>query len=417
LLIDEGKAYYAFDTAEELQAMRDRLKAAKAANQQYNAITRVTMRNSLTLPAKVVSDLMDADEPYVIRLKVPPKEDIRFEDRIRGWVKVHSSTLDDKVILKSGGFPTYHLANVVDDHLMKITHVIRGEEWLPSAPLHVLLYRFFGWEDSMPEFSHLPLILKPDGNGKLSKRDADKQGFPIYPINWTDPQGTHSTGFKESGYLPESMINFLALLGWNPGGERELFSKKDLEQVFSLDRIVKSGAKFDIDKAKWFNQHYLRQKPIGDLFKYLSDALKQEGLIIEGDKVRMVVELLKDRIVFPQDLFDQGKVYFVAPSDYDHQVVQKKWNHQVADVLQQYSDSLATCSKWNHEIVQEQLALELQKANWGFGRIMPGLRLALTGVGKGPDLMKIMEILGKTETMARLNSAIERLAKETTHKQ
>ncbi|GJM30073.1 MAG: glutamate--tRNA ligase [Cyclobacteriaceae bacterium] len=408
-LVEEKKAYYAFDSADELQAMRNRLKAAKAANQQYNAITRVSMSNSLTLPANQVDDMIANGVPYVIRLKIPLKEDIRFEDRVRGWVKVHSSTLDDKVILKSGGFPTYHLANVVDDHLMKITHVIRGEEWLPSAPLHVLLYRFFGWENSMPEFSHLPLILKPDGNGKLSKRDADKQGFPIYPVNWTDPQGVHSTGFRESGYLPETIINFLALLGWNPGGELELFSRDDLEKAFSLDRIVKSGAKFDIDKARWFNQHYLRQKPVEELSEYLSAALLQQGLHSSTDKIRMVVELLRDRIVFPQDLLEQGRIYFVAPAQYDQQVVNKKWNREVASVLNQFSESISACSQWNHEIAHNQLEKVLEKAGWGFGKILPGLRLALTGMGKGPDLMKIMELLGKTETIERLNHAIERL--------
>jgi len=408
-LVEEGKAYFAFDTPEELEAMRDRLKAAKVANQQYNAITRVTMRNSLTLPAEKVKELMEGGVPYVIRLKVPPKEDIRFEDRIRGWVKVHSSTLDDKVILKSGGFPTYHLANVVDDHLMKITHVIRGEEWLPSAPLHVLLYRFFGWEDSMPEFAHLPLILKPDGNGKLSKRDADRQGFPIYPINWTDPQGVASTGFKESGYLPETMINFLALLGWNPGGEKELFSLDELRQQFSLDRIVKSGAKFDIDKARWFNQHYLRQQPVEELQEYLSQALKQQGLEAPVEKIQKVTQLLRDRIVFPGDLLDQGRVYFEAPETYEEQVVRKKWNHQVADMLQQYGAVINTCDQWDHQVAHRELSSLLEKAEWGFGKIMPGLRLALTGAGKGPDLMMIMEILGKEETLKRLTTAIDKL--------
>lgn len=412
-LVDEGKAYYAFDTAEELQAMRDRLKAAKVSNQQYNAVTRVSMRNSLTMSQQQAAELIDEGVPHVVRLKVPPKEDIRFEDRIRGWVKVHSSTLDDKVILKSGGFPTYHLANVVDDHLMKITHVIRGEEWLPSAPLHVLLYRFFGWEDSMPEFAHLPLILKPDGNGKLSKRDADRQGFPIYPVNWTDPEGVKSEGFRESGYLPETMINFLALLGWNPGGEKELFKLGELQQAFSLERIVKSGAKFDIDKAKWFNQHYLREKPHEFLQNILTDELEQHGVQASVTKIKKVVEILKDRIVFPHDLLEQGKVYFFAPDRYEEQVVKKKWNHEVAGVLQQYAESIKSSDPWNHEIAREQLVTQLDKANWGFGKIMPGLRLALTGVGKGPDLMMIMELLGRDETSRRLSNAINKLENAT----
>ena len=416
-LVDEGKAYYAFDTAEELQAMRERLKAAKVSNQQYNAVTRVTMRNSLTMTQQQAADLIEEGVPYVVRLKVPPKEDIRFEDRIRGWVKVHSSTLDDKVILKSGGFPTYHLANVVDDHLMKITHVIRGEEWLPSAPLHVLLYRFFGWEDSMPEFAHLPLILKPDGNGKLSKRDADRQGFPIYPVNWTDPEGAKSKGFKESGYLPETMINFLALLGWSAGGEKEIYTLQELQQVFSLERIVKSGAKFDIDKAKWFNQHYLRERPDEFLQNILIDALEQHGVQASVTKINKVVEILKDRIVFPQELLEQAMVYFFAPDHFEEQVVKKKWNHEVANVLQQYAESIKSCDQWNHEIARERLITQLDKANWGFGKIMPGLRLALTGVGKGPDLMMIMEILGRDETSKRLSNAINKLENATIDRQ
>ena len=281
---------------------------------------------------------MNNGTPYVVRLKVPPKEDIRFEDRIRGWVKVHSSAIDDKVILKSGGYPTYHLANVVDDHLMEITHVIRGEEWLPSAPLHVLLYRFLHWEDSMPEFAHLPLILKPDGNGKLSKRDADKQGFPIFPINWKDSNGDVSVGFKEQGYLPESITNFLALLGWNPGSERELYSLSELQDAFTLDRIVKSGAKFDINKAQWFNQHYLRERPIAALSKYLVADLRNEAVVAEDKKIEQATKLLLDRIVFPQELWDHGKFLFVRPKQYDQKVLLKKWNREVSDFLQGYSD-------------------------------------------------------------------------------
>ena len=415
-LVEEGKAYYAFDTPEELQEMRERLKAAKVANQQYNAITRVTMRNSLTLSDSEVKDLMESGEPYVIRLKIPTKEVVRFEDRIRGWVKIHSSTLDDKIILKSGGFPTYHLANVVDDHLMKISHVIRGEEWLPSAPLHVLLYRFLNWEDSMPEFAHLPLILKPDGNGKLSKRDADKQGFPIFPLNWTDDDGTANHGFKEQGYLAESMINFLALLGWNPGSEQELFSLGELESVFSLDRIVKSGAKFDINKAQWFNQQYLRKKSVEELRGHLTKYLSDNGIHAADDKITKVTELVKDRIVFPKDLWTHGQVFFEPPKHYDQQIARKKWTPQVADFLTAFSKSIESSEAWDAEIARSLLAEELGKVDWGFGKIMPGLRLALTGLGKGPDLMQVMEILGKQETANRLNTSIDTLSNTITDK-
>jgi glutamyl-tRNA synthetase len=296
---------------------------------------------------------------------------------------------------------------------MQISHVIRGEEWLPSAPLHVLLYKFLHWEESMPEFAHLPLILKPDGNGKLSKRDADKQGFPIYPINWTDPAGDMSIGFRERGYLPESMVNFLALLGWNPGNEKEVFSLDELEKVFSLDRIVRSGAKFDIGKAQWFNQHYLRNRPSDDLEGFLSGYLQRNDIQAPKGKVREVVEFIKDRVVFPGDLWDQGKIFFMAPDEYDQSVVQKKWNPQVADFLLGFSKAIAGEDKWDAGVAQQLLKEKLEKVDWGLGKIMPGLRLALTGVGKGPDLMQIMEILGRQETSDRLNTAIEQLANST----
>jgi glutamyl-tRNA synthetase len=261
-LVNEGNAYYAFDTAEELEAMRERLKAAKVATPQYNAITRNTMKNSLTLPEDEVKQRLANGDPYVIRLKVPRKEEIRLKDMIRGWVMVHSSAIDDKVLMKSDGMPTYHLANIVDDHLMEITHVIRGEEWLPSAPLHVLLYRYLGWESTMPEFAHLPLLLKPDGNGKLSKRDGDKLGFPVFPLNWVDPfTNEKSSGYRENGYLPEAFINFLAFLGWNPGTQQEIFSMDELIEAFSIERIGKSGTRFDQNKVRWYNEQYLRAKP------------------------------------------------------------------------------------------------------------------------------------------------------------
>ena len=286
-LVNDGHAYYAFDTAEELDAMRERLKAAKVATPQYNAITRNTMRNSLTLPEDEVKQLLDSGAPYVIRLKVPRKEEIRLKDLIRGWVMVHSSAIDDKVLMKSDGMPTYHLANIVDDHLMEITHVIRGEEWLPSAPLHVLLYRYLGWESTMPEFAHLPLLLKPDGNGKLSKRDGDKLGFPVFPLQWIDPfTGEKSSGYRESGYLPEAFVNFLAFLGWNPGTQQEIFSMDELAEAFSIERIGKSGTRFDINKARWFNEQYLRAKPDAELAQYLLAALAEHQYFVLRRKSR-----------------------------------------------------------------------------------------------------------------------------------
>ncbi|MEX0884296.1 MAG: glutamate--tRNA ligase, partial [Cyclobacteriaceae bacterium] len=295
-LLDNGHAYYAFDTSEELEAMRQRLTAARVVSPQYNSITRTQMRNSLTLPADEVKAMLDAGEPYVIRIKIPRKEEVRLNDMVRGWVMVHSNSLDDKVLMKSDGMPTYHLANIVDDHLMGITHVIRGEEWLPSAPLHVLLYRYLGWEESMPQFAHLPLLLKPDGNGKLSKRDAQKHGFPIFPMNWTDPDsGELLIGFKETGYLPEALLNFLAFLGWNPGDQRELFSMDKLVEAFSIERIGKSGTKFDINKAKWYNEQYLRNKSGQELSAYLLEDLSKEGIKINGEKAEKIVSVMKER--------------------------------------------------------------------------------------------------------------------------
>src|SRR3990170_1485028 len=301
-LIDNGHAYYAFDTEQDLEAMRERLKTAGVASPQYNSITRMQMRNSLTLTDDEVKSLLGAETPYVVRLKVPRKEEVRLNDMIRGWVMVHSSQIDDKVLMKSDGMPTYHLANVVDDYLMKISHVIRGEEWLPSAPLHVLLYKYLGWEEQMPQFAHLPLLLKPDGNGKLSKRDADQMGFPIFPLDWIDPATKEKAiGFREAGYLPEALLNFLAFLGWNPGTTQELFSLDELIQAFSVERIGKAGTKFDILKAQWFNQQYLRAKSDEELVDYLLMSLSQEKIPCPKPKAAKIVSIMKERVVFPKD--------------------------------------------------------------------------------------------------------------------
>jgi glutamyl-tRNA synthetase len=293
-LIADGHAYYAFDTERELDDMRERLKKAGVDLPQYNSITRTQMRNSVALPEEEVKALLRDKVPYVIRLKVPRKEEVRLNDLIRGWVMVHSSQIDDKVLMKSDGMPTYHLANVVDDYLMKISHVIRGEEWLPSAPLHVLLYRFLGWEDDMPQFAHLPLLLKPTGDGKLSKRDADQMGFPIFPLDWVDPNTKEkASGFREAGYLPEALVNFLAFLGWNPGTTQEIFSMQELIDAFTIERIGKAGAKFDIHKAQWFNQQYLRARNNDDLAGYLLASLKQEGIECSVEKANRIVAVMK----------------------------------------------------------------------------------------------------------------------------
>lgn len=404
-LIAEGKAYYAFDTPEELDEMRERLKEARMANPQYNAISRNQMKNSLTMSAEEVEQRLASDEPYVIRFKMPKNDDVRFKDVVRDWVVVNTTTLDDKVLMKSDGMPTYHLANIVDDHLMEITHVIRGEEWLPSAPLHVLLYEAFGWE--APQFAHLPLLLKPDGNGKLSKRAADQLGFPIFPMNWSDPvTGELSKGFKESGYLPEACMNFLALLGWNPGTEQEMFTMDQLISEFSLERINKSGAKFDIEKAKWFNQQYLKNKSNDEL----AQMLKAESDIDADLKLLSTIAgSMKERITFVSDILENGEFFFSAPSTYDEKTVNKKWTAEAVKKLAEFAKEIAKLEKVSPEEAKEKFVAVLATDDTPLGKVMPALRLALTGAGGGPDLMEIISILGTAETVSRINTAIESL--------
>ncbi len=415
-LVEEGKAYYAFDTPEELEAMRERLKAAKVDNPQYNAITRLQMKNSLTLSVDDVKSRIASGESYVIRLKVPRKEEVRLNDLIRGWVMVHSSTIDDKVLMKSDGMPTYHLANVVDDHLMQITHVIRGEEWLPSAPLHVLLYKFFGWEETMPQFAHLPLLLKPDGNGKLSKRDADTLGFPIFPLNWNGMdyktgEQVFSQGYREAGYLPEALVNFLAFLGWNPGTQQELFTMDELVEAFTIERVGKAGVKFDINKAKWYNQQYLRAKPDEELAeKYLLPVLKEKNIAYSQENAVKISHIMKERVTFPNELWSEVTYLFERPNAYDESVVQSKWTAEAARVLTGFKEVLQEVKgTLTADVAKHTLQTVLDKQGVKIGKVMQSLRLALTGVGAGPDLMQIMEILGKAETTTRLANALDKL--------
>lgn len=412
-LIEKGHAYYAFDTAEELEAMRERLTAARVVHPQYNGITRTQMKNSLTLSAEEVKARLESGEPYVIRVKIPLKEDVRLNDLIRGWVMVHSSTLDDKVLMKSDGMPTYHLANIVDDHLMGITHVIRGEEWLPSAPLHVLLYQFFGWEDTMPQFAHLPLLLKPDGNGKLSKRDGDKLGFPVFPLNWTDPfSGEKSPGFREQGYLPDAFLNFLAFLGWNPGDDREIFSLEELVEAFSVDRIGKSGTKFDIAKAKWYNEQYLRSKPDSELVEFLTASAQLEDVEIPLEKAFAIVALVRDRVTFPGELWKESRFVMVAPKEFDQDVADKKWNSTAVKVLSSYAEALDGFTG-TFDAVSAKSLLETTAEAEGIklGKVMQAVRLAVTGLGGGPDLMEVFAILGPAEVAKRVRFALETLKK------
>ncbi len=411
-LLDNNLAYYAFDTPEELENMRNRLKSEGNSMPQYNCHSRKSMVNSLTISSDEVKKKIEAGEKYVIRLKVPENEAIEFSDLIRGEISVSSETIDDKILIKSDGLPTYHLANVVDDHLMGITHVIRGEEWLPSAPLHVLLYQFLGWKDSMPEFAHLPLILKPEGTGKLSKRDGDKHGFPVFPLDWTDPvNGDKSIGFRENGYLPAAMVNFLAFLGWNPGTEQELFSIEDLEREFSIERVNKGGAKFDIDKAKWYNQQYIKQLTDADIGAYLFKELSQKG--IEGDMeyVTRVAIAFKERITFLHELYGISSYFFIRPETYDEKVIRKKWTSQNVEFLNNYATELNKESeKFDADQAKRIMLPILDKMGIGMGSVMQVLRVAITGITSGIDLMYTIELLGQRETSRRISIAIERLA-------
>lgn len=410
-LVDSGHAYYAFDTPEELDAMRERLKEARLAQPQYNALSRMSMKNALTLAADEVEARISHGEPYVIRLKTPRKEEVRLEDLIRGWVVVQSSALDDKVLMKSDGMPTYHLANVVDDHLMKITHVIRGEEWLPSAPLHVLLYRYLGWEDSMPQWAHLPLILNPDGNGKLSKRSGDRFGFPVYPLDWTDPTtGELSPGFREAGYLPDALVNFLALLGWNPGSEQELFSRQELVAAFGLDRINKAGAKFDLEKAQWFNQQYIKNTSNQELASYLQQQLRSEGIESSAEKAEAVCGLMKERVTFPQELWTSARYFYRVPQQYDEKTVKKKWTEEAAAALGAYASALSDApDPLSADSAKAVLAEALDQQSVKMGKVMPALRVAVTGQSGGPDLMQIITVLGRDETVWRIEQARQTL--------
>jgi glutamyl-tRNA synthetase len=367
------------------------------------------------LPEDEVKEKLASGDAYVIRLKVPRKEEVRLNDLIRGWVMVHSSAIDDKVLMKSDGMPTYHLANVVDDHLMKITHVIRGEEWLPSAPLHVLLYKFLGWEDTMPQFAHLPLLLKPDGNGKLSKRDAETHGFPIFPINWeyfnpAENKKEKVTGFREEGYLDTAMVNFLAFLGWNPGTQQELFSMNELIEAFSIERIGKSGTKFDINKAKWFNQQYLKQKSDKELAEYLLTDLKKAGIDCSQEKANRIAGILKERITFPQDLWNEAKYFFNDPEVYDETIVGSKWTNEAVNIIAEFGAELAKQDKIDANSAKNLFTLTLEKNNVKIGKVLQALRLALTGLGSGPDLMDIIEIIGKEAAVRRIEKALEKLS-------
>lgn len=409
-LVESGHAYYAFDTADELDRMRELARQSGTPNWQYNHITRSRMKNSLTLSANEVEQRLASGENYVIRIKLPRNEEVKFEDIVRGWVSVNTNNMDDKVLFKSDGMPTYHLANVVDDYLMEISHVIRGEEWLPSAPLHVLLYRYLGWEDVRPLFAHLPLLLKPDGNGKLSKRDGDRLGFPVFPLQWQDPEtGNISSGYREQGYFPEAFINMLAFLGWNPGTEQEMFSLDELVSSFSLERVNKAGARYDHDKTRWFNQQYLRRKSDAELAGLLQPILAEAGFDLSLDYVTGVCALMKERAYFVSDMLNDGRYFFEKPAEYDETTVRKKWNDESRSHVQNLTDLFIGLDSWNPESIETTFSSYLNDNGLGFGKVGPGWRLAVTGQGMGPSMFEICAILGKDETIARMKEALQKL--------
>ncbi|MCC8198123.1 MAG: glutamate--tRNA ligase [Tannerellaceae bacterium] len=405
-LLHDGLAYIAFDTPEELECKRGEI-----ANFQYDASTRMQMRNSLVLPAEEVKQLMEEGHTYVVRIKIEPNEDIHVEDLIRGDVVINSSVLDDKVLYKSAdGLPTYHLANIVDDHFMEVSHVIRGEEWLPSAPLHVLLYRYLGWADTMPQFAHLPLLLKPEGNGKLSKRDGDRLGFPVFPLEWQDPKsGDISSGYRESGYLPEAVVNFLALLGWNPGNDQEILSLEEMIRSFDLSHCSKSGAKFDYEKGKWFNHQYIQLKDNQALAELFVPVLKKHGVETGLSYVEKIVGLMKERVNFVEELWDQSSFFFVAPDRYDEKTVKKRWKPESASQLAELIEVLSGCEPFDVEQTEETVKSWIESKGYHLGNIMNATRLALVGAPKGPHIFTITEALGKQETIRRLRKAIDLL--------
>ncbi len=402
-LIASGNAYYAFDTSEELDAMRKRLEAAKVVAPQYNSVTRQTMRNSLTLSEDEVKKLLDAETPYVVRLKVPRNEEIRFHDIIRGWVVVNSTQVDDKVLLKSDGMPTYHLAHIVDDIEMGISHAVRGEEWLPSAPAHILTYRYLGLEEKMPLLAHLPLILKPDGNGKLSKRD--KSGLPMFPLNWHDERtGESYVGYRESGFFPEAFINMLALLGWNPGGNQEIMSKEELINLFSFERVNKSGAKFDPEKTKWFNQQYLRQKTDQELASLFIPILKEKGITSDSKFVEGVCKLVKEKAHFINEFWDNAVYFFNAPNTYDADVLKKRLNEQTLNFIKEVTTAFSSLSNFTAAETEAVFKATAEKLGLGAGQVMQLFRVSISGVGGGPALFEIVELLGKEEILNRLQT-------------
>ncbi|MCB9226576.1 MAG: glutamate--tRNA ligase [Chitinophagales bacterium] len=404
-LIEKGDAYYAFDTEEELEEWRENMKKQGNPSPKYDPITRQYLKNSLSLSEDEVKKRLNAGDDYVIRYKMPRNEEVKFEDKIRGIVSFQSNQLDDKVLLKGDGMPTYHLANVVDDHTMEITDVIRGEEWLPSTPLHVMLYKSFGWE--MPSFAHLPLILKPDGKGKLSKRDGDRLGFPVFPLNWQDPEsGEQSIGYKERGFLPEAFINMLAFLGWNPGTEQEIFSREELIKDFSIERVNKSGARFDYEKTKWFNQQYLKNKSDKELADLTKVLFKEKGYKTDDETLQKICGLIKERATFLHEFPELAYYFFTDVKEYDDKNLRKRWNTENNEAFKNLTKQLNNLSSFTSESIENEVKAFMEAHNLGFGQVLPILRIAITGTMQGPPIFSVMEIVGKETCLKRLEKGI-----------
>lgn len=406
-LLASGHAYYAFDSAHELNTLRENTQGGSSTF-KYDASTRMQLKNSLSLSETEVKERLNRGDDYVIRLKVPADQEVVLEDVIRGTVSFQSNHLDDKVLLKSDGMPTYHMANVVDDHLMEITHVIRGEEWLPSAPTHVLLYRAFGWESTMPRFAHLPLILKPDGNGKLSKRDGDRLGFPVFSLDWTNPEtGEVSKGFRERGFLPEPFLNMLAFLGWNPGTEQEVFSTEELIAAFSLERINKAGAKFDFEKAKWFNQHYIKTMPPTELAELVKPQLDAQGITVPTPFLTEACRLLSERLTFLNDFWEQGQIFFHPPTQFDMAMLKKKWKEGKKEFFPELVDRIEKLPTFNADVLETEVKLFMETHGLGFGDVLPIIRIMLTGTMQGPAVFDTAALIGRNETLQRMRKGLE----------
>jgi len=410
-LVRIGKAYYAFDTPEDLESMRLKLQDEKNETQQYNHVTRVSMKNSFTLTTGQLNDYLNNNVPYVIRLDVPANENIDFTDKVYGPISFNTSQLDDKILYKSDGMPTYHLANVVDDHLMEITHVIRGSEWINSTPIHLLLYKSFGWEP--PAFAHLPLILKPSGKGKLSKRDGDEAGFPVFPLQWTNPfTGEKSSGFRESGYFSDAFINILVLLGWNSGTDKEIMSLQEMTDLFSIENIGKSGARFDPDKARWFNHQYLQNKQNSYLATQFYKSLTSKGITTTLSYVNEIIPLIKERANFINDFWEHSIFFFQSPVTYDEKLVRKKWKPETYGQLRQISKIIESATNFSESCIETLVKDYIEKNGFPFGNVLIPLRICIVGSGSGPSLFKIISLIGRTETLFRIEKALVEISKQ-----